>query len=175
MRRTIRLALFALAAGVAACGDGASPPKPTAVVFVAGPPSSFQAGTPLSSVTVEVKDERGNPISGQPLTIAVNGGTVTGAPTSTNGGATSIGAWTLASKVGANVITVTSGALPALSASVQGTAGPPAKLSAPSLASLRAGPLLRSPTEPWERVNLPASPGDLTPTGGLLIRSRKTP
>ena len=134
MSWTVRRALLALTVVVAACGDGTSPPKPSAVVFVSAPPASSQVGAPLPSVTIVVKDEKGNAMSGQPLTITVNGGTLTGAPTSTQG-TTSIGTWTLAGKVGTNTITITSGSLPALTASVQGTAGPPAKVTAASLAA----------------------------------------
>ena len=107
---TVRRALLALTVVVAACGDGTSPPKPSAVVFVSAPPASSQVGAPLPSVTIVVKDEKGNAMSGQPLTITVNGGTLTGAPTSTQG-TTSIGTWTLAGKVGTNTITITSGSL----------------------------------------------------------------
>lgn len=131
MPKPSRWLLLVLSGALAACGDSASPPKPTTVAFVTALPTGSLAGLPVAIATVVVKDEKGNPMSGQPLAITVSGGgTITGAPTSTQTGPTSIGTWTLATKVGANAITVSSGSLTPVTISVQGVAGPPAKVTA---------------------------------------------
>jgi hypothetical protein len=116
---------------LAACSEATAPPKPTSLALVGSPPASATVGSAVTGLAVTVKDEKGNAMSGQPLSISVSGGSLAGAPTQTiGGGATSIGTWTLASRTGANSVTISSGALAPIVIAVQGAAGPPAKVTA---------------------------------------------
>jgi hypothetical protein len=131
MMRLVALEAGALAL-LAACGDSTAPPKPSALSLVGQPPSSIEVGSAIS-ITVAVKDQNGNAMSGQPLSVVVTGGgTVSGVPTSSQG-QTTLGGWTLGTRVGANTMTVTSGSLTPLTISVQGTAGPPSGFSVSSI------------------------------------------
>lgn len=131
MSPVVRRCAFMLVLGLAGCRDGTAPPRPSSLVVVAAAPASLQAGAVVTAVTIAVLDEKGNAMANQPLAIAVaGGGSLAGAPARTQRDATPVGAWTLASKVGANALTIVSGTLPPLTISVQGVAGPPARLLA---------------------------------------------
>lgn len=154
---TVRRSFLALIGAVAACSDSVAPPKPSTVVLVSAPPASLQAGATVPPVTVAVKDERGNAMSGQPLTVTVNGGTLSGTPTATQGSATSIGTWTLAGKAGTNTLTVVSGSLPPLVVAVQGLTGPPAKLSGNLAAVGLVGATVSAPIAVLDAFDNPVS------------------
>ncbi len=92
-----------------ACGgkDASGPSAvPTTVALANGAPQSAVAGSVVTpALTFSVKDQNGNPLAGVPVTITVTagGGSITGAPTTTSAGETSIGTFTLGTIVGAPV------------------------------------------------------------------------
>src|SRR6267378_8524718 len=93
-----------------------------------------QTGTVATLVTapaVKVVDQFGNGLSGVIVNFAPAGGGTIGATQGTSDtlGLASAGSWTLGSLVGTNAVTVTSGALPAVTFSATGVAGPPARLA----------------------------------------------
>jgi len=93
-----------------------------------------QPGTVATAVTapvVKVADQFGNAVSGVIVDFAAAGGSVLGAvkDTSDAAGLATTGSWTLGSLVGTNTVTVTSGALPAVTFSATGVAGAPARLA----------------------------------------------
>lgn len=115
---------------LAACAESSAPRRPTSLALGAPAPASVTVGSAVPGVAVIVKDDKGNVMAGQPLTISVSGGSLAGAPVQTQaGGPTSIGTWTVASKSGPNILTVASGTLSPISVTVQGTAGSPAKVA----------------------------------------------
>lgn len=133
--------IVALAAAVvSSCAEhSTAPPKPTSVQVLAGDAQSGTAGGALAtSPTFVVNDERGHPLSGVAVAVAVvsGGGSIVNVPTKTASGPTSIGTWTLGPKVGDNRITVTVQGLTPLTISATGTAGAPAKLTSTSALAL---------------------------------------
>ena len=136
----VRAVVLVLAAAVASgCGDSTSPPKPTSLQILSGDAQSGTAGAPLAtSPTFVVNDERGHPLSGVTVAVAVvsGGGSIANVPTKTASGATSIGTWTLGPKVGANTVTVTVQGLAPLTISATGAVGAPAKLTSTSASTL---------------------------------------
>ena len=93
-----------------------------------------QTGTVATLVTapaVKVVDQFGNGLSGVIVNFAPAGGGTIGATQGTSDalGLASAGSWTLGTLVGTNTVTVTSGALPAVTFSATGVAGPPARLA----------------------------------------------
>jgi len=140
VNRRFRARTLIVLAAVAACSETSAPPQPVALEIVGAPASSLPVASVVPPITVVVKDDRGRPVAGQPLTVSVQGGgAITGAPTSTQGGPTAIGTWTLGARAGANTITITSGSLPPVTVTVQGTAGPPARFAATLPASVTVG------------------------------------
>jgi len=122
------LVVLALLVG-AACRDSTAPPKPSALVVVSGPPGSSTVGSQIATISVTVRDEKGNAMAGQPLSVSVSGGgTVTGVPGKTQAGATAVGTWTLGTRVGTNAMTISSGTLPAVTLTVVAQADVPAAL-----------------------------------------------
>ena len=113
------------------CGKDSSGPSavPTSVSIT---PTAVQAAAVGSvvtpAITFSVKDQNGNPMAGVPVTITVSGGTLTGAPTSTTSGETSIGTWTLGTTVGVNTVTIKAGDLAPITFSITTVAGPPAQI-----------------------------------------------
>ena len=114
-----------------ACTDSTRPPRPTAIVLVGTAPVAAQVGTAVTGLAVVVNDEKGNAMSGQPLSVSVTagGGADVSAPSATIAGSTAVGVWTLGNKTGANTITISSGALTPVVVTVQGTAGPASKVA----------------------------------------------
>ena len=92
------------------------------------------AGTPVAQApVVRVTDGSGNPVAGVPVEFAASaGGSVEGGSTTTNAqGDASPTRWILATTIGLNTLTATSGAIPGGVASftATGTVGPPALLT----------------------------------------------
>jgi hypothetical protein len=125
-------AAFALTALVTiGCGESTSPPTPTSVTPDATTVADGTAGTALTvSPTFIVRDQDGNPLGGVPVTITVTGGggTLTGAPTQTSAGPTSIGQWTLGTLAGVNTVTITVAGLEPVVITINGRPGPPANI-----------------------------------------------
>lgn len=127
-----------VAAGVAAmflaaCGKDSSGPSavPTSVSVADGTAMTATVGTVVTPApTFTVKDQSGNPLAGVPITITVTagGGTLTGSPTTTSAGPTSIGVWTLGTIVGVNTITIKAGDLAPITFSITTVAGPPTQI-----------------------------------------------
>ena len=122
------------ALGVGCSGDGATKATVAAVVEAAISGASF-VGTAGSALTVSptfiVKDAAGNALAGKGVTVAVTagGGTITGAPTVSAAGATSVGAWKLGNTSGTNTITVTVAGVPTLTFNATGAPDVPAALT----------------------------------------------
>ena len=101
---------------LAGCHDGATAPvKPASIAIVDGSGQVGTVGQRLgTSPTFVVKDDGGRAISGVSVAIVVTAGngTVANAPRKSSAGPTSVGAWTLGQKAGANQLTVTVAGLP---------------------------------------------------------------
>lgn len=128
--RFVRTSWLLAAFALTACGKDSSGPAPVATT-VALAPSSVQtavAGSVVTpTLTFSVKDQNGKTMSGVPVTITVTGGgTITGAPTTTTGGETPVGTWTLGNLVGVNTLSVKVGDLAPVTFSITTVAGPPA-------------------------------------------------
>jgi hypothetical protein len=122
---------LALVAVLSACGESTSPPTPTSIAPDAGAVTEATVGTTLGTApTFVVRDQNGNPLAGVSVTVVVTagGGTLTGAPTQTAAGPTSVGTWTLGTVAGPNTITVTAAGLTPLVITVNGRAGPPVSM-----------------------------------------------
>jgi hypothetical protein len=144
--------MLAAAFAMAACSgsEGTAPAKPTAVQAVSGSGASATVGTALaSSPTFKVTDASGNAVANVAVTIAVTGGggSLSGAPTKSSSGATSVGTWTLGTTAGTNTITVTVAGLTPLTITATGTAASASKVTAaPSnVATAKAGDVIASP------------------------------
>ncbi|MBW7934709.1 MAG: hypothetical protein H3C62_14100, partial [Gemmatimonadaceae bacterium] len=140
-----------IAAAACAGGDDAAPAKPANVQAVSGNGASATVGTALASApTFTVTDASGNALANVAVTVTVTagGGTLTGAPTKSAGGPTSVGTWTLGTTAGTNTLTVTVAGLTPITISATGTPGSPSKVtsSATNVLSARAGDVLSSPT-----------------------------
>ena len=111
------------------CGKDASGPVavPTTVAVAAGAVTTATVGTVVTpALTFSVKDQNGNSMSGVPVAITVTGGgTLANAPTTTSGGETPIGAWTLGTIVGVNTVTIKVGDLPPVTSSITTVPGLP--------------------------------------------------
>jgi hypothetical protein len=133
MRATFRAApLAAIFAVVAACSkDTTAPPKPATITAGTTATMAGTAGAVLApSPTFVVRDAGGNPLGNVAVSIAVTtgGGTITGAPTSSAAGPTSVGSWTLGTLAGANMLTVTVSGLQPLTIIATGAPGAPSAL-----------------------------------------------
>jgi hypothetical protein len=134
MLRQLRFAALAVAVFVtASCsGDGGTaPPKPASVALSSSATITGTAGSVLATApTFVVRDASGTALNGIGVTVAVSagGGTLTGAPTTSVAGGTSVGTWTLGTTAGANALTVTVSGLAPITVSATGTAGAPAKI-----------------------------------------------
>ncbi|MBM4194659.1 MAG: hypothetical protein FJ202_09825 [Gemmatimonadetes bacterium] len=100
-----------LAIVVAACsGDSTGPAKPAAVTLGSSTAITGTVGSVLAAApTFTVTDAGGKAIGDVAVTVAVTagGGSLSGAPTKSSNGATSIGIWTLGTTSGVNTVTVT--------------------------------------------------------------------
>jgi len=128
VRSTLAVAILA-----AACSTDTTAPaaKPTALVATQGVVTSGTAGSTLGvSPTFSATDVNGRAVANVPVTITVGGGggTLIGAPTKTIAGPTSVGAWTLGTTAGQNLLIVTADGLPPITIIASGTAGPASKL-----------------------------------------------
>lgn len=129
--RLSALVLFVLSA---ACGGGSvEPPTPSSVAAVsANPLASAVVGTVVATApTFEVRSSKGKALSGIPVSVSVTagGGSLTGAPTVTLAGPTSVGQWTLGNTAGAQTVTVTSAGLTPLVFTLPSVAGAPTQLA----------------------------------------------
>jgi adhesin/invasin len=90
-------------------------------------------GTGVSPVPgVVLKDFKGNPVAGVPVTFAVTagGGTVTGGAAVTNAaGVAIVGSWTLGTKAGSNSLTATAPGVSPVTFTATGNPGPAASLT----------------------------------------------
>ena len=128
VRRTVAVALLA-----AACRKDTTAPaaKPSALVATQSVAPSGTAGLTLGvSPTFSATDVNGRAVANVAVTITVGGGggTLTGAPTKTGAGPTSVGTWTLGTAAGQNLLIVTADGLQPISIIATGTAGPASKL-----------------------------------------------
>ncbi len=121
---------------VAACGgDSTAPLTPAKVTASSSVAMSGTVGLALAtSPTFVVTDASGNTLSNVAVsvTVASGGGTLTGAPTKTASGPTSVGTWILGQTAGANSLTVTVNGVPPLTIVATGTPGPPTQITVAS-------------------------------------------
>jgi hypothetical protein len=112
----------------AACHDSTGPTvKPGGIRLVAGDGQTAPAGTALATAPQFVAfDASGSPIGDVKFTVTVSsgGGKIVGAPGRTSSSPTSIGAWTLGPRAGANTITVSVSGVAPLIVTATGVAGP---------------------------------------------------
>jgi hypothetical protein len=102
------------------CGGDSSGPNHTAASIAANSSTSLAAapGTQITELpSVIVRDQSGNPIGGVPVifNVTAGGGTITGGNTTSNSsGIATVGSWTLGASIGTNTLTATTGGLPAV-------------------------------------------------------------
>ncbi|HEU5173362.1 MAG TPA: leishmanolysin-related zinc metalloendopeptidase [Gemmatimonadaceae bacterium] len=163
-------ALMVLALFAAACGEPTrpDPPRATALALTSAAPTTGTAGLPATAITFVVKDQNGAPMGGVPVTITVSGGsTLSGAPTQTASGPTSVGTWTLEPVIGADTLTITSPSLAPITIVVQSVAGAAAKLAVVS-GSPQSAPAGRTLTQPIV-FSLTDQFGNLVPGGTVTV------
>ena len=135
IRPRFRDLVVAATFAAAACSksDGVTaPPKPASVEVGASAATSATVGAALTvAPTFTVKDASGNALGNVAVALAVTagGGTLTGAPTRSSAGATSVGNWTLGTLAAVNTLTVTVSGLPAVTISVTGKADVPSAMT----------------------------------------------
>ncbi len=132
-----KAALFSALALMGCGGKDSSGPEaiPTSLNVANGAAQTAIAGSVVApALTFSVKDQNGNSLAGVPVTITVTagGGTITGSPTTTSSGETSIGTFTLGTLVGVNTVTIKAGNLAPVTFSITTVAGPPTQISAVS-------------------------------------------
>lgn len=133
--RLVRLALVFTAMVAIACKgkEPAGPPGGAAsLVAGAGSAPSAVVGTALStSPTFTVRNGAGDALAGIPVSVAVTsgGGSLSGAPTISSAGETSVGVWTLGTTAGTQTVTVTISGLTPLVLSATATPGAPNGMS----------------------------------------------
>ena len=125
-----RLTTTILILSLAACsGETVAPAVATSIAANSSATVSAIAGAVVSPApSVLVKDQRGSPMSGVPVTFTVTagGGTVTSGAATTNSDGIATAGWTLGTVAGANTLTASSGSLGLVTFVATGTAGPPA-------------------------------------------------
>lgn len=139
----------------------ASPAPASRLVIVDGNAQTGQAGRRLcTSPSVAVLDAYGNGVGGVPVVFApgAGSGTVTGGSVVTDAGTgyASVGTWTLAASA-SQTLTVTSAAVPGVSATINATVGPTAAYSVcvryvGSGATARVRQAVTTAVERWQRV-----------------------
>jgi adhesin/invasin len=111
----------------------ALPDAPVQLVKQSADPQTATVATSVAvPPAVMVADQFGNGVAGVIVGFAATtGGGTIGAPADTTDtlGLATVGSWTLGSVAGANTLTVTAGALPAVTFTATGFAGPPARLA----------------------------------------------
>lgn len=112
----------------------------TSVTILGGNNQSALAGSVVPvSPSVQVRDNRGNPVSGTTVTFLINsgGGTVAPATVTTNAsGIATVGTWTLGNTVGAQSLIARVAGVPDVVFNATATAGAPAAVTAVSLTAL---------------------------------------
>jgi len=128
--RTPRVTIFALALSLTACGGGDKSVAPPVATSLTANSSTSLTGVAGAAVTerpsVIVKDQRGDPMAGVPVTFAVTagGGTITGNSVTTNAsGVATVGGWTLGTVAGLNSLTASTSGLSPVTFTATGTAG----------------------------------------------------
>jgi hypothetical protein len=135
----------------AACHDSTGPTvKPAGIRLVAGDGQTAPAGTTLATAPQFVAfDASGSPIGDVKFTVTVSsgGGTLAGTPGRTASSPTSVGAWTLGPRAGANTITVSVSGVAPLIVTATGVAGPATRFVplTPIALSGRAGEPVAAP------------------------------
>ena len=130
LRARLPLVIVAFAA-LASCRDGTSPSTPRSVEVVAGATTIGVAGQKLTiAPTFVVKNDRGDPLAGIPVTIRITAGDgiLTDAPSKTAAGPTGVGSWSLGPRVGLNELEVTVAGLTPLLIRVTAKPGPASKI-----------------------------------------------
>jgi len=134
--KTVRVTIFAFALSLTACGGGdksVAPPVATSLTANSGTSLTGVAGAAVTDrPSVIMKDQRGDPMAGVPVTFAVTtgGGTITGNSVTTNAsGVATVGGWTLGATAGPNSLTATAGSLAGVTFTATGTAGAAASLT----------------------------------------------
>jgi len=94
-------------------------------------PQTGIVASAVAAPVVKVVDQSGNAVGGVIVNFAAAGGGTLGATqvTSDAAGIAAAGSWTLGSVVGTNIVTVTAGALPAVTFTATSFAGSPARLA----------------------------------------------
>jgi hypothetical protein len=174
----IRFAILAAALATASgCHDAASPPRPASISVVAGDAQVGVAGQKLSvAPAFVVKDDRGHPLAGVSVAIAVTAGNgiLTDAPRATgDGSSTPVGIWSMGARAGVNQITVTVAGLTPLVFTATSNPGAPAKLVALTPQSVRA-PVATTVTAVGARLTdgfdnpIPTTSVQVAVTGGSI-------
>ncbi len=126
--RTSRVVAGGVLVLSAACHDSTGPAvKPAGIRLVAGDGQTAPAGTTLAIAPQFVAfDASGAAIGDVKFTVSISsgGGKIVGAPGRTSTSPTSIGAWTLGPRAGANTITVSVSGVTPLVVTAAGIAGP---------------------------------------------------
>lgn len=138
LRSTIVLGVAVMAA---ACGKDSTAPVKPASVSAASSGFTGTVGAALTTPpTFSVLDASGNAMANVSVTVVVvsGGGTLTGAPTKSAAGQTSVGTWILGSAAGPNALAVTVNGLPALTIVATGTPDVPTQITAVGGAALSA-------------------------------------
>lgn len=136
-RRATRLAPVFLLLALVNCSDSPTAPAPpkVATTIAANSPTSIAgvAGAVAApSPSVIVHDQDGSPLGGATVTftVASGGGSVSGGTVTTDvSGIATVGSWTLGSASGENVLSATSGTLPAVAFTATSTPGAAASLA----------------------------------------------
>ncbi|HVT38700.1 MAG TPA: leishmanolysin-related zinc metalloendopeptidase [Gemmatimonadaceae bacterium] len=129
--RAPALAVLVVLAGCTHNDTTAPRTLPVSITSVEGVALQITAGSVVvPAPTFVVNDGNGNPISGVPVTITVTsgGGTLTGAPTQSSAGPTSVGTWTLGTLAGTNTLTVTASGLAPFTLTRVALPGPPSAM-----------------------------------------------
>ncbi|HYV97184.1 MAG TPA: leishmanolysin-related zinc metalloendopeptidase [Gemmatimonadaceae bacterium] len=141
--RTLLLGFAAIAflAGCGGGGDATGSVKAVSIVFMGDINQGGVVGQAIvPGPTIQIRDAKGNPLSGIAFTVTVQGGgTLTGTPTKTVSGTTSLGTWTLGPNAGQQSLTVSSTGLNPLTISAGAVAGTPAAASSGGLPTQMAG------------------------------------
>ena len=113
---------------------------PATVTIVAGNNQSALAGTVLPvAPSVQVRDNRGNAVSGTTVSFIVSsgGGTVSPATVTTNGaGVATVTSWTIGTTVGAQTLIARVAGVPDVLFNATSTAGAPANLTASTVTAI---------------------------------------
>ncbi|MFI5311135.1 MAG: leishmanolysin-related zinc metalloendopeptidase [Gemmatimonadales bacterium] len=130
--RTVALVVFAALASACSHGDSTAPVKPASIAAGLAAASSGTVGAALATPpTFIVRDAAGNALANVSVAVAVTGGggTVTGAPSRSLAGPTSVGTWVLGTAAGLNTITVTVSGLSPLTLTATGTPDVPSVMT----------------------------------------------